>query len=55
LLPYGIIDPILDAARVQTIVVVMTAAVTATVADVGDQLVVTVALVWMVVQENPTT
>jgi hypothetical protein len=55
LLPDGFIDPILDAACVQAIVVVLTAAVTATIAHVGNQFVVTASLVWMVVQEDCTT
>jgi hypothetical protein len=55
LLAYGVVDPVLDATRVQAIVVVLTAAVTTAIAHVGDQLVVTATAARMGVQENRTT
>jgi hypothetical protein len=55
LLPYGVVDPFLHAARIQTIVVVLTPAVATPVTHVGDQFLVTVFPVGMRIQENGTT
>ncbi len=52
LLPYGFVDPMLDAWRVQPIVVVLAAAVAAAVTHVGNQPAIAVVPVWMCVQEN---
>jgi hypothetical protein len=48
-------DPTLDSGRVQSIVIVLAAAVTSAIADVGNQLVIADSIVWVIVQENPTT
>ena len=54
MLPQCVVDPVLDTARVQTIIVVMAAAVAATIAHVGGKYIPT-GHGWTGIQENAAT